>query len=210
MKNIPYVAIVDYGMGNIMSVSNALEFLKVNFRVSQSEQDLELAQALLFPGVGAFGEAITNIQNRGLDKILKKLVIDRRRPVLGICLGMQLMFDSSDENGDYQGLGFIKGNVKAISIRSDLPVPHVGWNEVCWSSSSRLTHNIPTGAHFYFDHSYEVLTSNDCITATTEYGVDITATVEVNNIFATQFHPEKSQVNGLRVINNFLKYSEVI
>lgn len=205
MKAEPYVAIVDYGMGNIKSVSNALEYLRVSYQVSQTEQDLEKASALLFPGVGAFGEAISNIRKKALDRVLKKLVIDLKKPVLGICLGMQLMFESSEENGIHEGLGFIPGQVKSISNRTNLAVPHVGWNEVSWVPASRLINNIPSGAHFYFDHSYEVITKSEYISANTDYGGAITAAVEFENIYATQFHPEKSQINGLRVINNFMR-----
>jgi len=195
------IGIIDYGMGNLYSLSKALERLGYSYEfVSQPEQ-LSAYSGLILPGVGAFGDAIANIRELGLDKALHEYA-DTGRPILGICLGMQLLFGKSEEYGEHIGLGFLNG--EAVRFRGDYKVPHMGWNELRMKKEHPLLEGIQTGDYVYFVHSYHVRVGDpDELLATTDYHQDITAIVGRNNVFGMQFHPEKSGDPGMRLLNNF-------
>jgi glutamine amidotransferase len=204
-ERIKQITVIDYGMGNIRSVVSALTRLHDAIQVSSDITTLRKSDGLILPGVGAFGAAMKNL--RPLQKALTSLVLDEKKPILGICLGMQLFADDSEEHGYNTGLGWIRAHVKKLAPPNNLSLPHVGWNQV--DSSSDLTSlmftNVPKGSKFYFDHSYHFVLEEDISLAKTEYGLAINSAVVKENIWGVQFHPEKSQINGLRVINNFLR-----
>ena len=200
------VAIVNCGFGNIGSVRRTLEELGATPRVAASPEQLEGADRLILPGVGAFSEAFVSLHNGGWVTALRERVA-AGTPLLGICLGMQLLADASDENGLTTGLGFIAGHVRrldALGCRNR--IPHVGWNEVRAATGSRLLQGIPQDTDFYFVHSFAFdAVDPSVVTATTEYGVPLTAVVECGVVAGTQFHPEKSSRAGRQVLRNFLE-----
>ncbi len=202
------VGIVDYGMGNLLSVQHALEFLGADTAILGNPRELERADRLVLPGVGAFAEGIRRLRETGLADALGEAATGRLVPILGICLGMQLMARRGFEGGARDGLGWFDGDVvrlprEAQSVR----LPHVGWNEVSWRKESVLFRDLPPLADFYFVHSYHLeCKDNRDVEAVCEYGIPFTAAVRKDNIFATQFHPEKSQDYGIRVLENFLKW----
>jgi glutamine amidotransferase len=198
------LVIVDYGMGNIGSVVNAFASLGVPCTVSRETDALRRASGIVLPGVGAFAAAMSNIRQLGLDSGLHEAVIGRRVPFLGICLGLQLIARDSVEHGFTEGLGWIEGHVVAMTPAAGLPVPHVGWNDVQRTAESPMFCRIDAGADFYFDHTYCLESSLDAVVGTCEYGGRWVAAVQRGNIFAVQFHPEKSQRNGLRLLRNFV------
>lgn len=200
--------IVDYGMGNLQSVCNALEFLGCSVRLSSDPDSIRDADALILPGVGAFGEAMSNLKRLRLIEPLQNAVLNDGKPLLGICLGMQLLADESDERGKHKGLSLISGAVRSIPIPKGLVLPHVGWNGVTIQKSEPLFHDIHDGDAFYFVHSYRFECDMDHVSATTDYGVEITAAIQKDRIFAVQFHPERSQRKGLRLLRNFVNYVE--
>ncbi len=201
------VGIVDYGMGNLASVEHACATLgAVAFRSSDSAE-LARANALILPGVGAFGEAMHNLRERKLVQSLDTLVNSQGLPILGICLGMQLLFDRSDEYGSNEGLGWIPGAVSRMQVDAGTPLPHVGWNEVQPTVSSPLFEGLTESLHFFFDHSYAASCDASFVTATTRYGGDVVASVCNKHIFGVQFHPEKSQRSGLRILKRFLSFA---
>ena len=201
------IAIVNYGMGNLGSVEAAVKLLGVGCFISSEPQELADAEAFIMPGVGAFGQAMENLRAGKLDVLLHEQVIEQGKPLLGICLGMQLLATDSVEFSYTRGLGWIPGHVVAIQPNTMLPVPHVGWNQVVTSQPSCLFNNIEEGSHFYFDHSlYYDCAEPTAILATCEYGSPRVAALRMGNIFATQFHPEKSQRNGLKLLRNFFNY----
>lgn len=199
----PTIAIVDYGMGNLASVVSAFAVLGIETVITQDRRELAAAQAILLPGVGAFGQAMANLAELDLIGPLSDLVMGERRPFLGICLGMQLIAEHSHELGDHQGLGWIKGTVTEIPAGVDHPVPHVGWSEVAFERGDPLFERIAEDACFYFDHSYVLQTEAENVAAAADYGLSLTAVVRLGNIIATQFHPEKSQRAGLKLLRNF-------
>ena len=201
------IAIVDYGMGNIRSIVSALKYIDVqNIIVSSNNQELKQADKIILPGVGSFGKAMQLIQNKNLDSILNELVVQRQKPVLGICLGMQLLGMFSDEDGFNQGLGFIDGNTD-IFDSNNVTVPHVGCNQVIVGNLSRLYQGMGDILDFYFVHSFYVKPELDSdIVGSTDYICQYTSAVARDNLFATQFHPEKSQDDGLRLLKNFLNW----
>jgi imidazole glycerol-phosphate synthase subunit HisH len=199
----PTIAIVDYGMGNLASVASAFAVLGVPTVITQDRKELEAAQGILLPGVGAFGQAMTNLADLDLISPLGDLVMGERRPFLGICLGMQLIAERSHELGDHQGLGWIRGTVTEIPAGVGHPVPHVGWSEVTFDRDDPLFARIDADACFYFDHSYVLQTESENVAAAADYGLSLTAVVRSGNIVATQFHPEKSQRAGLKLLRNF-------
>jgi glutamine amidotransferase len=202
------IGIIDYGMGNIGSVSNSLNTLNARSLTSNKVEELEKCDALILPGVGCFKQASLNLDELELRDFLTEQVVKKKTPFLGICLGLQLLAETSQEQGESPGLGWIKGHVKKIESKDDFRVPHVGWNNTSFKDS-KLFKNIPPQSHFYYDHSYQYhCEDSDSIVATCQYGVDILSAIEKDNIFATQFHPEKSQINGLRLLKNFLNYVE--
>ncbi|HEY8164594.1 MAG TPA: imidazole glycerol phosphate synthase subunit HisH [Gemmatimonadaceae bacterium] len=204
------IAIIDYGMGNLESVKNALHFLNYKPIVTSDKDAIASANAYILPGVGAFAMAMRNLKERGLIDVLGENVMTRKKPFLGICLGMQLIAESSSEMGLHPGLGWIKATVVQIEGGPDLKVPHVGWNDVRISKDGVLFKRLSPAPHFYFDHYYQFMCDASQIAATCDYGVPIIAAVEHDNICATQFHPEKSQTTGLRLLRNFLNFAESV
>jgi glutamine amidotransferase len=203
MKN-PTIVIIDYGIGNTHSVLNAINFLGYkNIKISDEEIKIKKADALILPGVGAFEECIHNLKNRKLDVILNEEVIINKKPILGICVGMQLLATNSEENGLHNGLDWIKGTVKKITVPKPLAVPHVGWNDVQAMNENILFNRNVENSNFYFDHSYHFVCDEKYIAGYCDYGTRITAAVQRENIFGVQFHPEKSQTNGLRLFRSF-------
>lgn len=202
--NNPSIVIIDYGVGNTHSVLNAIKFLGYkNITISDNEMIIKKADALILPGVGAFEECINNLIDRNLDKILNESVIINKKPILGICVGMQLLATNSEENGLHNGLDWIKGSVQKINAPKPLSVPHVGWNDVKSMNQNILFNRNVGNANFYFDHSYHFVCDENYVAGYCDYGTRITAAVQRENIFGVQFHPEKSQTNGLKLFRSF-------
>jgi glutamine amidotransferase len=198
--------IVDYGMGNLWSVHSALNFLGAVAEVSDDPTVVAKAECLVLPGVGSFKKAMERLDESGLSDAILEAVSVRKRKILGICLGMQLMAERGTEDGDCAGLGLISGVVEKF-YESDLngnKLPHIGFNRVEFHSSTPLFSGLGSGADFYFVHSYRLPSGNPFSSAVCSYGADFTAVLERDNIYATQFHPEKSQTNGLKLLSNFL------
>lgn len=200
------IIIVDYGMGNIRSVANAFARLGADYAISNDATDFSDGAAIVLPGVGAFHAAMENLRARGLDEALGEQVLIRQKPFLGICLGLQLIAKDSVESGYATGLGWIDGHVLKLEPVPHHPVPHVGWNEVVYRPESPLFQRVEEGAHFYFDHSFHLQCSPELITSRCDYGGEWVASIQKENILACQFHPEKSQRNGLRLLRNFLSF----
>lgn len=201
------VAIVDYDAGNIKSVEKAVKLLGCDPVVTRDAETIFRADHVILPGVGSFGDAMGKLEQFGLKEVLAE-VIRRGVPFLGICLGLQLLFDESDECPGVRGLGFLKGKICRIPAEPGLKIPHVGWNSLDYPSAGRLFQEVPEGSYVYFVHSYYLEAADKSIVkATTEYGVTIQASVESENIFACQFHPEKSSDAGLKILDNFLHIS---
>jgi imidazole glycerol-phosphate synthase subunit HisH len=202
------IDIIDYGMGNLRSVRNALERLGCEVQVSSASASLRTADALILPGVGAFGEAMNNLQQLGLVESIRDVVLGEGKPLLGICLGMQLLADSSEERGNHAGLGLIPGQVREISVTAGLRLPHIGWNGVSIRKPAPLFRDISDNGAFYFVHSYHFECERNFVAGVTEYGYEITAAVQRECIFGVQFHPERSQRKGLRLLQNFVDFVE--
>ncbi|MFA6519690.1 MAG: imidazole glycerol phosphate synthase subunit HisH [Candidatus Paceibacterota bacterium] len=203
----PDVLVIDYGVGNHRSVTNALERLGYSYAVSHKKEDIQKARAYILPGVGAFEEAMLNLKKRDIIEVLRREVVEKKKPLLGICLGMQVLAEDSIEGGLHQGLGFIPGHVVRIPAAS-VRVPHVGWNELMVYRSEPLFASVPKGARFYFDHSFYFQTEKEYIAAACSYGEEITAAVQKDNIYGVQFHPEKSQTSGLRLLRAFMEHTK--
>ena len=200
------IGVIDYGAGNLRSVCNSLKKLSVDCHIVKSPSDLNKIETMIFPGVGSFGDSSEQLKKQSLFEPIREWIITDR-PFLGICIGFQMLFDSSEESPGSEGLGIIPGKVIKFSEQKNLKVPHMGWNEVqiknlddpVWQKIDDLT-------HFYFVHSYFPKPDNpEVSSSTTGYGVDFTSSIRFGNTFGTQFHPEKSQKSGLRLIENFLK-----
>lgn len=200
------IGIIDYGMGNLQSVSNAFERLNCNVKLSSDPNAISGADALVLPGVGAFGEAMSNLMQRRLVEPLRNAVLNEGKPLLGICLGMQLLADDSDERGENKGLSLIPGHVRSIPVPKGFMLPHVGWNGVKIKKPEPLFHDLHDDDAFYFVHSYRFECDPCYIAGITDYGVDITAAIQKDRIFAVQFHPERSQRKGLRLLHNFVNF----
>ncbi len=200
------LAVIDYGAGNLRSVLHALNFLGVeNMRVVQSPQELRGAEKIILPGVGAFGAGMQELHHRNLAKPLKE-AIQTGIPYLGICLGMQFLFEHSDEMGSHEGLGLLPGHVTRFPRNNALKVPHMGWNQLLVQQDSSLLDGIDRDSSAYFVHSYYcVPRCADDVVAVVDYGLPFTAVVHRDNIFGVQFHPEKSQRTGLQLLKNFLE-----
>jgi len=203
------IKIVDYGMGNLRSVQKALERLGYTAILTQNPDEIENADKLILPGVGAFGAAMTNLNQLGLVEPIHRFARSGK-PFLGICLGMQLLLSESDEQGVFHGLDLIPGRVVKFSWPEDanpsirsLKIPHMGWNQLQKRSDCPILEGVPDGASIYFVHSYYPAPPDDFIAATTEYGIHFCSVIWKDNIFATQFHPEKSGSIGLRMLQNF-------
>ncbi len=202
------IALVDYGMGNLRSLSNALAAVGAAVETTSSPEALRRADRIVLPGVGAFGDAIAALRARGLEQALVAEVLGARKPMLGICLGMQLLARASKEHGRHEGLGWIDADVVRLPYAPGLKVPHVGWNSVRFAAADPLFRGIrPAESNFYFVHSYHVVCRDPAnVVATAEHGVGFAAAVRFRNVTATQFHPEKSQDNGVRLLRNWLEW----
>lgn len=207
------IAIVDYGMGNLRSVWKAFKFLGAEARLTREPGDLNKARGIVLPGVGAFRDCMANLDRYGLVEPLTKC-LEVGKPYLGICLGLQVLFEESDEFGRTRGLGLIRGRVRRFPLdmpapdpgpRPYLTVPHIGWNSIKVIKDAPHLRGIRDGSHFYFVHSYFGVPSDPSVVATTtEYGLEFPSSVWKDNIFACQFHPEKSQAVGLAILRNFI------
>jgi glutamine amidotransferase len=202
------IAIVDYGMGNLLSVRNAVEALGADAVIAKDPRAIRNAERIILPGVGAFGDCMRNLRASGLVEALEERVLDDKVPFLGICLGMQAMAGRGHEGGVHEGLEWIDGEVVRIETTdAKLRVPHVGWNEVTARDGSVLFAGIPRLPAFYFVHSYHMRPADaSVIEATCDHGGQMVAAIRKDNLFATQFHPEKSQDHGLRLLDNFLSW----
>jgi glutamine amidotransferase len=195
------IAIIDYGMGNLRSVQRAFEHVGAEVVVTAHRETIESASAVVLPGVGAFGKAMSNLEEAGLTDVIRQ-VIDGGRPFLGICLGLQLLFEESDEMGQHRGLGVFGGKVKRFEV--DLKVPQIGWNQIHIQQASRLLKGVADGSYAYFVHSYYVAPADPAIVlTTTDFEIDYASIIGQGNVFGIQFHPEKSQSVGLRILRNF-------
>ena len=200
------IAIIDYGMGNLHSVARGIEKAGGTVTVSGRPEDLEAAHGIILPGVGAFEKGIRNVTDLGIIPLLKERIA-AGVPFLGICLGMQLLFTESEENGLHQGLNLVPGRV--IRFTGAMKIPHMGWNKVGLRREDPLFKGVPDETYFYFVHSYYCVPDNMTDTlGSTEYSANFTSVTARNNIYGTQFHPEKSQALGIRVLENFVKMTE--
>ena len=200
------VVVVDYGLGNLRSVAGAVERLGCDVVVSNRPDEVARAERLILPGVGAFGDGMRNLRESGMREALDTAVRGRGTPILGICLGAELMACDSDEFGRHEGLGWIDATVTRLAPADrSLAIPHVGWNAVHRRRDDALLADVPDDAWFYFVHSYHIACRDaEAIVAEADYGGPVLAALHVDNIFGTQFHPEKSQRHGLTVLRNFL------
>lgn len=201
------IAIIDYGVGNIFSLKSSLDKIGAEAVLTGSRETIEKCDRIILPGVGAFGDAIVLLKKNGLDVIIKD-ECEKGKPLLGICLGMQLLFEKSFEYGEHEGLGLIKGSVVPMegAIPKELKIPHIGWNSLLFPKNrekSRLFKYISEGSYVYFVHSYFGTNCKESVSALTEYGAELTAAVERENVFGVQFHPEKSGDVGLNILKGF-------
>jgi len=203
------IGIINYGMGNIASVKNALEYLDIPSKIITKSFELKEVDKLILPGVGAFGDAMERLHESGISDILKEVVIHEKKPLLGICLGMQLLLTNSCEHGMHSGLNLIEGEVENLSDKlSILSVPHVGWNDIVLKKESKILEKSSLDNNYYFTHSYFCnINDKSKVSATSEYGIEFDVVIEYENIFGCQFHPEKSHKNGLEIIK---KFSEIL
>ncbi len=198
------IAIIDYDAGNIKSVEKALLLLGQDVVITGDREEILKADKVVLPGVGAFGDAMDNLRRTGLDQVIRE-VTDRGTPFLGICLGLQLLFERSDEAPGVDGLGILEGEILRIPDKDGLKIPHMGWNSLHLENNGRLFRGIEEGSYVYFVHSYYLKAADERIVkASTEYSTHIHASVEKGNVFACQFHPEKSSETGLTILENFL------
>jgi len=202
------VLIVDYGMGNVKSVANALAATGCAPVVSSDPRDVVRADGFVLPGVGAFGEAIRNLRASGMAEALTHEVLTRRKPILGICLGMQLLGDESEEGGRHAGLGWIAARVRALPVHSGLRVPHMGWNDVHVRTREPLFADVDDAPTYYFAHSYVIECAPDLVSATFQYGGEQVGALQQQHIFGTQFHPERSADAGLALFRRFAQRIE--
>lgn len=202
------IALIDYDAGNMRSVEKALIYLGEKPIVTRDRREILSADKIILPGVGSFGDAMENLHRFGLPEVLKEAV-DKEIPLLGICLGMQVLFEESEESRGVKGLGFLKGGIYRIPAKKGLKIPHMGWNSLKYPAKGKLFRNIPEDSYVYFVHSYYLKAEEPKIVkATAEYGVTIHASVEKDHIFGCQFHPEKSGEVGLRILKNFIEGQE--
>lgn len=198
------IAIIDYDAGNIKSVEKALQYLGEEAVITRDREEILGSDKVILPGVGAFGDAMEKLHQYGLVDTIQE-VVDRRIPFLGICLGLQLMFESSDEAPGVEGLGLLPGKILRIPKKGDMKIPHMGWNDIKIKEGAKLFAGLEDHPYVYFVHSYYLQADDPSIVAaTTEYGVTVHASVEKDNIFACQFHPEKSSTVGLQILKNFI------
>jgi glutamine amidotransferase len=200
------IVIIDYGMGNLRSVQKAFETVGAEAKISSNPDEILSASSVVLPGVGAFGDCMRNLENLNLTNVVHKS-IQSGKPFLGICLGLQLLFDASEEFGPVRGLGVLRGKVARFSFPSScepLKVPHMGWNSVKVVKHNSFFESIPDDSYFYFVHSYYVLPDDpEIVATTTSYGIDFVSGIQHENVYAFQFHPEKSQHKGLALLRKF-------
>ena len=199
------IAVIDYDAGNIKSVEKALLFLGQEAIVTGDSKEILAADKVILPGVGAFGDAMDTIRSRGLDHVIRQ-VVENGTPFQGICLGLQLLFERSDEAPGVEGLGILGGEILRIPDQEGMKIPHMGWNSLHFENNGRLFRDIEENAYVYFVHSYYLKAKDESIVkASAEYGIHIHASVEKGNVFACQFHPEKSSDVGLHILKNFVE-----
>lgn len=199
------VAIIDYGAGNLQSVKKALDFLGYESEITMDREKILSASHVILPGVGSFGDAMASIRERGLEDTIKQAALGEKH-FLGICLGLQLMFEKSDETPGVEGLGIFKGDIVKIPSENGLKVPHMGWNSINLKQTDGIFSGIRDGSYFYFVHSYYLKNAEpDVVAATAQYGVEIECAIQKGRVCATQFHPEKSSETGLRLLKNFME-----
>lgn len=198
--------IIDYGVGNLFSLVSSLKKIGEEAIVSSDKDIISQADRIILPGVGAFGDAIAKLNGSGLSDIIMEEV-SKGKPLLGICLGMQLLFEKSFEYGENKGLGLIKGEIRALSevIPNNLKIPHMGWNGLHFKKKSPIFEGLVKGDEVYFVHSFAGFYCEESLTATVEYGIEVTATVNNKNVYGMQFHPEKSGEKGLEILKNFCR-----
>ena len=202
------IGIIDYDAGNLRSVEKALQYLGKETIVTRDPEQIRKADKVILPGVGAFGDAMKKLQEYHLDTLIREIA-DSGKPLLGICLGLQLLFEESEESPGVKGLGVLEGKIRRIPEGEGLKVPHIGWNSLHLEHNGRLFRNIPENSYVYFVHSYYLeAKAPEIVKASTEYGVHIHASLEKNNLFACQFHPEKSSETGLQILKNFAEMEE--
>ena len=202
------IGIIDYDAGNLKSVEKALHYLGKEVIVTRDPKQLRQVDKVILPGLGAFGDAMAKLKEYHLDTLIHEIA-DSGKPFLGICLGLQLLFEESEESPGVEGLGILKGKIKRIPDEDGLKVPHIGWNSLQLEHNGRLFQNIPENSYVYFVHSYYLEAQDpEIVKASTEYGVHIHASVEKGNVFACQFHPEKSSETGLQILKNFAEIEE--
>ena len=201
------VAVIDYDAGNIKSVEKAMMALGENVVVTREREEILAADHVILPGVGAFGDAMEKLYKYRLVEVIRETV-DRGTPFLGICLGLQLLFESSEESAGVDGLGILRGKIVRLPEDQGLKIPHIGWNSLRFSNDGRLFEDVPEQSYVYFVHSYYLQAAEpEIVTATAEYATEIHASVEKGNVFACQFHPEKSSDVGMKILKNFLRVS---
>lgn len=199
------IAILDYDAGNIKSVEKAIEYLGEECIVTRDRHEIMKADKAILPGVGSFGDAMDKIRSYGLEEVIHEF-IDTKKPFLGICLGLQVLFEESEETPGVKGLGILKGKIHRIPDSKDAPVPQIGWNDLCIKEGATLFKGLENKPYVYFVHSYYLKAENrEDVAATTNYSVDIDASVERENVYACQFHPEKSSDVGLKILKNFIE-----
>ena len=197
------ITLIDYGAGNIRSIEKALKFIGEDVQLTGDPEQIRKAEKLILPGVGSFGEAMENLNRRHLTEVIREAAA-KGTPLMGICLGLQLLFERSEESPGAEGLGILPGEVLRIPDTPGLKIPHMGWNSLHLQNGGRLFRGVSEDAYVYFVHSYSLKAAEEeIVKAVTEYGVQIHAAVEKENIFATQFHPEKSSDVGLHMLRNF-------
>jgi len=202
------IAIIDYDAGNIKSVEKALLFLGEEVKITRDKNEILEADGVILPGVGAFGNAMEKLHSYGLVEVIHKCV-EANKPFLGICLGLQLLFEESEENPGIKGLHVLDGKIVRIPAEEGLKVPHIGWNNLTFPNRGRLYEGVPEDAYVYFVHSYYLQAADEKqVVAATQYGAYIHASVEKGNVFACQFHPEKSSDVGMQILRNFIKITK--
>lgn len=198
------IRIIDYGVGNLFSLRSSLRAIGIDADYTGNPAEIRKADKLILPGVGAFRDAREALRSTGLNRVVQEEA-GKGKPLMGICLGMQMLFDRSYEYGEYEGLGLIPGEIVPMEgrIPKDLPIPHIGWNELMLKQPSPLMKNTANGDYVYFVHSYYAETPAEYVIATTDYGVEMTAAVQKDNVYGCQFHPEKSSEVGLSILKAF-------